>query len=69
MPHDKKIKKYHYLPHITGVNIGQSCMKNDVCVLIWKACHPRIKYFKENIHKISWRCLLLPVWNAVVNVG
>ena len=26
-------------------------------------------HFKENIHKILWRCLLLPVWNAVVNMG
>ena len=24
--------------------------------------------FKENISKIFWRCLLLPVWNAIVNM-
>ena len=24
--------------------------------------------FKRNIHKIFWECLLLPVWDTVVNV-
>ena len=27
------------------------------------------KYFEKNIHRIFWGCLLLPVWNAVGNVG
>ena len=27
-----------------------------------------VESFKENIHKIFWGCLLLPVSNAVVNV-
>ena len=27
------------------------------------------EYFKENIHKIFWGCLLLPMWNAVGNMG
>ena len=26
-------------------------------------------HFKGNIYKIFWGCLLLPMWNAVVNVG
>ena len=25
--------------------------------------------FKENIRKIFWGCLLLPVWNVIVNMG
>ena len=29
----------------------------------------RFKHFKENIHKIFRGCLLLPVWNSVVNMG
>ena len=29
----------------------------------------KLKCFKENIDEIFWGCLLLPVWNAVVNVG
>ena len=28
-----------------------------------------VKYFKENIRKIFWGCLLLPMWNAIVNMG
>ena len=27
------------------------------------------RYFEKNIHRIFWGCLLLPVWNAVGNVG
>ena len=27
------------------------------------------KNFKENVSKIFWGCLLLPVWNAIINMG
>ena len=40
-------------------------------VICWLNCSIRFssKYFKENIRKMFWVCLLLPVWNTVVNMG
>ena len=66
MPHDKK---YYLLPHFTGVNAGgKGCMKNDMCVDL-EGLPSLNQKFKENIPEIIWGCLLLPVWNAVVNAG
>ena len=44
-----------------NLKIPQMCIHNSIK-------HPNIKHFKENIHVILWGCLLLPVWNVVVNV-
>ena len=39
----------------------------QVPLMLWRS-KLALKHFKENIHKIFWGCLLLPVWNAVVNM-
>ena len=49
----------------TGKQLYQSLFFNKAWNLIKKET---LTHFKENIHKIFWGCLLLLVWNAVVNV-
>ena len=44
-----------------NLKIPQMCIQDSIK-------HPNIKPFKENIREILWECLLLPVWNVVVNV-
>ena len=41
----------------------------SVLFVMFCLCNNHFIYFKENISKIFWGCLLLPVWNAVVNIG
>ena len=64
-PHDRE----YIIPCYTWLekNLEWDGIWDMICVLTWKVCHPWNKHFKENIRKIFWGSLLLPVWNKIVN--